>query len=455
MNNLNADNVNNAKLDMENKAVSVSLLSQQLKNCIEGSFTKIYVKGEIGACKQHSSGHTYFSLKDEHSVIDCVRWRGQSSNVKLEEGMQVIIIGKVTTYGARSKYQLIVQDIICIGAGNLLIMLEKLKQKLRLEGVFDHQKRLKMPFIPQKIGIVTSLTGAVIRDMIHRLRERMPMHVIIYPVNVQGDGAETEIISAIKYLDNNNDVDLIIIARGGGSMEDLWTFNDEGIARTVAKAKTPIISAIGHETDTTLIDYAAFRRAPTPTAAAEIISPNRLDILQSLDSSKIRLKTILGHTLEAKTLQLQVLSGKLPKIDDYINQYYQRLDEIQARSIKTLNARISQSITKLQSQYNLFHVHMKNNLERNFQRLSGLTELLNSLCHKNVLARGYAIIKNENNTKVIAKKAGVSKVANIHFIDGYVRAVIEKGQSTNQSMTRNNNKKAKLETKDQDQLSLF
>mgnify|MGYP001421048880 FL=1 len=265
---------------------SVSELSSALKIIVEKTFTRVKIRGEVFGFKEAASGHLYFSLKDENATLDSVCWRGTAARLGIapEDGMEVVVTGRITTFSGRSKYQIIVESLELAGEGALLKLLEDRKRKLANEGLFDEGKKHKIPFIPESIGIVTSPTGAVIKDILHRLSERFPRRTLLWPVKVQGEGSAAEIAAAIHGLNTLavNKPDLIIVARGGGSLEDLWTFNEESVVRAAANSRIPIISAVGHETDWTLIDLVADVRAPTPTAAAELAVPVRVEVLSKL-----------------------------------------------------------------------------------------------------------------------------------------------------------------------------
>ena len=260
---------------------TVSELSGAVKRVIEGEFGLVRVRGEVGRVSRPASGHLYFDLKDDRSVIAAISWKGQLAKMQTrpEEGMEVIATGKMTTFPGQSKYQLIVDDVVPAGAGALMAMLEKRKAALGAEGLFDAGRKKPIPYLPSVIGVVTSPSGAVIRDILHRLRDRFPRHVLIWPVAVQGQACAAEVAAAIRgfnALEPGGPIprpDLLIVARGGGSLEDLWGFNEEIVVRAAAASRIPLISAVGHETDTTLIDYAADLRAPTPPAAAELAVP--------------------------------------------------------------------------------------------------------------------------------------------------------------------------------------
>ncbi len=266
---------------------SVTELSGAVKRAIEGEFGHVRVRGEVGRVSRPRSGHIYLDLKDDRSVISGVVWKGVSARLEQqpEEGMEVIATGRLTTFPGQSKYQIVIEDIRPAGVGALMAMLEKRKALLAGEGLFDDARKRPLPYLPEVIGVVTSPSGAVIRDILHRLRERFPRKVLIWPVAVQGKGCAPEVVRAIEGFNRMKPggamprPDLLIVARGGGSVEDLWGFNEEAVARAAAASDIPLISAVGHETDTTLIDFVSDRRAPTPTAAAEIAVPVRMELL--------------------------------------------------------------------------------------------------------------------------------------------------------------------------------
>lgn len=313
---------------------TVSELSGAVKRVIEGEFGLVRVRGEVGRVSRPASGHLYYDLKDDRSVIAAITWKGQAGRltVRPEEGMEVIATGRMTTFPGQSKYQLIVEDLAPAGAGALMAMLEKRRAALQAEGLFDATRKQAIPFLPGVIGVVTSPSGAVIRDILHRLRDRFPRHVLIWPVAVQGEKCALEVAAAIRgfnALPADGPIprpDLIIVARGGGSLEDLWGFNEEIVVRAAAASRIPLISAVGHETDTTLIDFAADRRAPTPTAAAEMAVPVRLDLLAQLDGQGARLARGIAQGLGLRGQRLRDLGRALPRLDTLTTGAAQRLD---------------------------------------------------------------------------------------------------------------------------------
>src|SRR5438309_3036611 len=314
---------------------TVSELSQALKRSFEENFSHVRVRGEISGYKRHSSGHCYFALKDAEAVLDAVCWRQTAIRLPIrpEDGMEVVCTGRLTTYPGRSKYQLVVDSIALAGIGALLRILEERRQRLAAEGLFAAERKKKLPFLPEVIGIVTSPTGAVIRDILHRLADRFPRRVLLWPVAVQGEGAAAQIAAAIHGFNRLaaggpvSRPDLLIIARGGGSLEDLMPFNEEIVVRAAAASVIPLISAVGHETDTTLIDHASDRRAPTPTAAAEMAVPVRLDLIAELGGKSSRPSGGPSRLFGERRLHLAGLARGLPDSHDLIGAAAQRLDD--------------------------------------------------------------------------------------------------------------------------------
>ena len=307
---------------------TVSELSTSIKRIIEDNFDYIRLKAEVGRVSKPKSGHIYLDLKDDTSVISGIIWKGSVNklNILPEEGLEVVCTGKVTTYAGQSKYQIIIENIEPYGVGALMALLEKRKEKLLKENLFDDNFKKQIPFLPKRIGVITSPTGAVIRDILHRIEDRFPVNITVWPVKVQGDSSPEEIIDAIEgfhLLDQSNleKPDVIIIARGGGSVEDLWGFNDEALVRKVFDSKIPIISAIGHETDTTLIDLVADLRAPTPTAAAEMAVPVRKILITSVEDSYERIKNYINNKIEFEERSLLLLDKAIPKIEVMLKNY--------------------------------------------------------------------------------------------------------------------------------------
>lgn len=329
---------------------TVSELSSAVKRTIEDQFSLVRVRAEVGRVSRPASGHLYFDLKDDRSVIAAISWKGQVARMQIrpEEGMEVIVTGRMTTFAGQSKYQLIVEDVAPAGLGALMAMLEKRREELQGEGLFDASRKKALPFLPKVIGVVTSPSGAVIRDILHRLRDRYPCHVIIWPVVVQGQGAAAQISQAIhgfNQISSGGPIprpDVLIVARGGGSIEDLWAFNEEIVVRAAAASDIPLISAIGHETDTTLIDYAADRRAPTPTAAAEWAVPVRHELIAKIDNMAARLSNSISQRLLARGQSLRDMMRALPRAERLLDAPRQRLDLAAGKSLGLLSLIISQ-----------------------------------------------------------------------------------------------------------------
>ena len=337
---------------------TVSELSGAVKQVIEGEFGLIRVRGEVGRVSKPASGHLYFDMKDDRNVIAAIAWKGQVAKMQVrpEEGMEVIATGRMTTFPGQSKYQLIVDDVAPAGAGALMAMLEKRRAALAAEGLFDPGRKKPIPYLPQVIGVITSPSGAVIRDILHRLRDRFARHVLIWPVAVQGQACASEVAAAIRGFNAllpGGPIprpDLIIVARGGGSLEDLWGFNEEAVVRAVAASVIPLISAVGHETDTTLIDYAADLRAPTPTAAAELAVPVRLDLVAGLDLQGARLSRALAQGLGLRGQRLRDLGRALPRLDGLLASPRQRLDGGVQRLAAALGLAVARKRARFEAQ---------------------------------------------------------------------------------------------------------
>ncbi len=307
---------------------SVTDLSLILKKYVEQGFAKVKIKGEISGFKKHGSGHSYFAIKDESSVLDAIAWRGSPFTVVPQDGLEVIATGRITTYPGRSKYQMIVEKLQAAGQGALMTLFLERKERLLKEGVFNQNRPL--PAFPKRIGVITSPTGAVIRDILHRLEDRFPVHVLVWPTLVQGPGSADQITAAIQGFNKLSDdmkPDVLMIARGGGSLEDLWSFNEENVVRAVFESRIPTISAVGHETDTTLCDFAADMRAPTPTAAAELATPVRSQLLTAIDGTHQRMHHHFITMLRFKWTTLQGLARMITHPNTILENMMQRLDD--------------------------------------------------------------------------------------------------------------------------------
>ena len=429
---------------------SVSELSSVLKRMIEGEFSNVRIRGEVGRVSKPASGHLYFDLKDDKSVIASVTWRGQASKLATqpEEGLEVVATGKITTFAGQSRYQMIVSEMSVAGVGALMAQLEKRKKKLESEGLFDKALKKEIPYLPEVIGVITSSSGAVIRDILHRLSDRFPRKVLIWPVSVQGEKCAPEVTAAINGFNKLTPggamprPDLLIVARGGGSIEDLWGFNEESVVRAVSESEIPLISAVGHETDTTLIDYASDLRAPTPTAAAEYAVPVRADLMGWLSSMDERRLRSLSSNLETKWQRLKDLSRGLPLPTELVAMQAQRLDSISDRlpralSIVSNNKRslLLQTSAGLRPQVlklklverteliNRFVKNIKSNMKIKIQHhqsaLEGLERIRQTLGYEATLRRGYTVVRDQDGKLVTSvKKAENKKVLEIEFQDG-------------------------------------
>ena len=324
---------------------SVSDASVLLKNVVETAFPEIRIRGELSQITHATSGHLYMTIKDDKSAINAIIWRGTPVNFKLEDGQEVIVTGHFTTYPARSNYQIVVNSIEMAGVGAILKMLEMRKQKLAAEGLFDTARKKALPRFPQTIGVVTSPTGAAFQDIQNRLRERFPVHVLLYPATVQGTTAAAEVTAGIEYFNKMNNVDVIIVARGGGSLEDLLPFSEEIVVRAAAASHIPLISGVGHEPDWMLIDFAADVRAPTPTGAAEMVVPTKISLVQELDNLTHRLKNAFAGQLINLKQRVANVNIKNPK--QILMEQSQHLDDIAKTMTLIINAKMQNARQKL------------------------------------------------------------------------------------------------------------
>ncbi len=418
-------------------ALSVGELSSKLKRMVEGEFGHVRLRGEISGYKRATSGHVYMSLKDENAVIDAVMWKGAANTLPFQpqDGVEVIATGRLTTFPGRSKYQIVVERMELAGAGALMALLEKLKAKLAGEGLFDRDRKKALPFMPPVIGVVTSPTGAVIRDILHRLEDRCPTHVIVWPVKVQGEGSAKEVAAAIQGFDAivpGGPVprpDLVIVARGGGSIEDLWSFNEEIVVRAVAECSIPIISAVGHETDTTLCDYAADLRAPTPTAAAEIAVPVLADLRLTVASHRQRTERCARRYVERGRERLDAMARLLPKRDQLLGPQRQRADEAGARLDRGLERRVTLARGGLdRAGAALRPAILERQVERGRDRLASTWRLVQSLNPDRILERGYARItaRPGGETLSSADAARAADTLTLRFRDGTVDVAVDR-----------------------------
>ena len=453
------------------KEYSVSELAYSLKQTVEDMYGHVRVRGELGRVTIAKSGHCYLDLKDNKSVINSILWKGTMNDltVKLEEGMAVICEGKLSTYPGRSNYQLIISSIQLAGEGALLALLEKRKKMFSDEGVFDSSKKIKLPYMPKSIGVITSPTGAVIQDILHRISERFPVNVILWPVLVQGDKAAKQISDAIMGFNSGLEIprpDLLIVARGGGSIEDLWCFNEEIVVRSASLSKIPIISAVGHETDWTLMDYVADYRSPTPTGAGEKAVPVLVDLKNNISELESRLFRSLSRNIKEKKIALA--SSKLPRIDSILAHPQQSFDLILAKMVKpkvifepfiqkfslisskipnieTLIDRQLSDLINLSSRLNEQPIKRNisvqeervtlifgritnaiiNKITNVSQKLSSDSQLLDAYSYQRVLDRGYVIV-DDGNGNIIRTKSQIQPNSEIvmSFSDGKINAII-------------------------------
>ena len=420
-------------------ALSVTELSMSLKRTIETSYGRVRVRGEISGFKRHASGHCYFSLKDEGACMDAVVWRSSAQTLAFrpEDGAEVIATGKLTTYPGRSKYQIVVERMELAGEGALMALLDKRRRALAAEGLFDAERKRRLPFMPRVIGVVTSPTGAVIRDILHRLEDRCPTHVVVWPVPVQGEGASTKVAQAIRgfgAIQPGGPVprpDLLIVARGGGSIEDLWAFNEEEVVRAAAESPIPLISAVGHETDTTLIDFASDRRAPTPTAAAELAVPVRAELMALVDDLGHRLASCLtAHARRARE-RLDLTAHRWPEPQALFAPIAQRVDDLVARMPRALAARAAHARADLSAVApRLRGELLTERISRAHDRLESLWRLAELAHPDRPLKKGFARVTDRaGKTLTHAAEANAARELTLHFGDGTVDATVGSGTS--------------------------
>ena len=412
-------------------ALSVSELSAALKRTVESAFDHVRVRGEISGFKRVASGHCYFTLKDDSACIDAVIWRGQAAAVRFapEDGIEVIATGRLTIYPARSRYQIVVERLELAGQGALMALLDKRRLALAAEGLFDADRKKRLPFAPRLIGVVSSPTGAVIRDILHRLEDRFPTHVLLWPVPVQGEGAAERIAAAVAGFNAMAEPpDLLIVARGGGSIEDLWAFNEEVVVRAVAGSAIPIISAVGHETDTCLTDFAADVRAPTPTAAAEIAVPVRAELLAQVRAFGTRAERCARRTLERGAEQLQALLRHWPERDALLMPQRQRLDELADRLPRALRGRLDRARAELGRAAGALRPNLLTSAHaRARERLDALWRVAQLAHPEKPLERGYAWVADRAGKALTsAAAANEARLLRLHFRDGTVDAAVER-----------------------------
>lgn len=409
---------------------SVSEISFAIKKMVETTFSHVRVKGEIFGCKRADSGHYYLSLKDENALLSAVCWKGVAMGlpVKPEDGLEVVATGKITTFAGKSSYQLVIEKMEVAGTGALLKLLEERKQKFAAEGLFDPAHKKPLPYLPAVIGVVTSPTGAVIRDIIHRVTDRFPSRIIVWPSLVQGEGAAEQVAAAINGFNRlaaGGAVprpDVLIVARGGGSLEDLWCFNEEVVVRAVYNSDIPIISAVGHETDTMLIDYAADVRAPTPTGAAEFAVPVKSELAAKLMLQGSRMINAVYRLYQENKNQLDGLARGIPNLEQILGDNVQKLDD----RVERLNLAFKNYLNLKQNALNLSEIkpfYITNIAAQKKEALQNLALRLESVSVESVLRRGFVWVKNQGGKTVYhADEARKSHSLNIIFADGSVKA---------------------------------
>ena len=397
--------------------LTVSELSGALKRTIEDAYGYVRVRGELGKVSYHSNGHVYFDLKDERACIAGVIWRSNAPRIRLrlEAGLEVVITGRITTYPGRSQYQIVVETLEPAGLGALMALLEERRRKLAAEGLFDEARKQLLPYLPDVIGVITSPTGAVIRDILHRLADRFPRRVLLWPVKVQGDGSAAEVAAAIEGFNALVEggvlarPDLIIVARGGGSLEDLWSFNEEIVVRAAAASMIPLISAVGHETDVTLIDFVADRRAPTPTAAAEMAVPVRAELLIDIDSLARRALACWRRNQDARRAELRSAARALPDADAVLALPRQRLDHAALGLSRALraNAQIHRvAFSRIGGR--LAPQLLRTNVERRRERYAGMASRLRASVAANLDAYRTRIARQRERVARAAERGGLA-----------------------------------------------
>jgi exodeoxyribonuclease VII large subunit len=432
---------------------SVSEIAGLLKRTVEDAFPFVRVRGEISGLKFATSGHVYFDLKDDKAVLNAIIWKQTARLMKLrpESGLEVVATGRITTYPGSSRYQIIVEQLELAGAGALMAMLEERKKRLAAEGLFEAARKKPLPFLPEIVGVITSPTGAVIRDIMHRLNDRFPRRVLLWPVAVQGEKAAAEIAAAIRGFNafERNRPDVLIVARGGGSIEDLMAFNEEVVVRAAAASAIPLISAVGHETDTTLIDFASDRRAPTPTAAAEMAVPLRSELLnQTLDLDR-RVQRCFGKGMEDRRRHLTQLARVLPRADQLFAQPRQRFDHASDKLVSALRRNLQEHgkafakiAALLRPKPIATHIGVcGERAERLGQRLlrsqtariaqaqrhvESLSRLLGGVSYRGALERGFALVRgSDGRVRRRAAQVASGEALSLIFADGDIAAVAD------------------------------
>ena len=419
---------------------SVTEISKSIKQVLDDTFGYVRVRGEISGLKQAASGHVYLNLKDESAIINGIIWKSNVSRLSFQphDGLEVICKGRLTTgysdrYPGRSDYSIHIDSLMPAGEGALMALLEQRKKKFAASGLFDQIHKKHIPEYPHRIGVITSPTGAVIQDILHRIEERHPLNVILWPVPVQGDDSSELITQAIRGF-NNIDIeesikpDVIIVARGGGSIEDLWAFNEENIVNAVFESKIPIISAIGHETDTTLIDLVSDLRAPTPTAAAEFVTPVKSELYEVVRKAQKELDQNIEFSIDEKKQHFKLVDHKLPaNLKLFINTLNSNFLTISSRlNTKILREQLKSKIDTLNNYSNRIRISSKQYISSRIEKINSVSKLIESLSYKSVINRGYAVIRNSNK-KPVQKISDilVDNEINIELKDGILEGKID------------------------------
>ena len=412
---------------------SVTEISKSIKQVLDDTFGYVRVRGEISGLKQAASGHVYLNLKDESAIINGIIWKSNVSRLSFQphDGLEVICKGRLTTgysdrYPGRSDYSIHIDSLMPAGEGALMALLEQRKKKFAASGLFDQIHKKHIPEYPHRIGVITSPTGAVIQDILHRIEERYPLNVILWPVPVQGDDSSELITQAIRGF-NNIDIEesikpeVIIVARGGGSIEDLWAFNEENIVNAVFESKIPIISAIGHETDTTLIDLVSDLRAPTPTAAAEFVTPVKSELYEVVRKAQKELDQNIEFSIDEKKQHFKLVDHKLPaNLKLFINTLNSNFLTISSRlNTKILREQLKSKIDTLNNYSNRIRISSKQYISSRIEKINSVSKLIESLSYKSVINRGYAVIRNSN-------KKPVQKISDI-LIDNEINIELKDG----------------------------
>ena len=448
----------NVSAPAELPELTVSEISFEIKRFVETAFAKVRVRGEIFGAKKADSGHWYLTLKDDNAALSAVVWRGVASHlpIKPEDGLEVVASGKITTFAGKSSYQLVIDSMEVAGAGALLKLLEERKKAYAAEGLFDAVHKKAIPFLPKTIGVVTSASGAVIRDIIHRVRDRFPSHILLLPTPVQGEGAAEKIAQAIKDFNRLDEIsefpkpDVLIVARGGGSLEDLWPFNEDCVIRAVFGSQIPVISAVGHETDTMLIDYVADKRAPTPTGAAEFAVPVREELKLSVNNLEMRLKNGAVRYFIEKQNILTGLGRGIPNLEQILQEAIQKLDD-RIERLQVAFKNFIQNKTRQIELCGLKPFYIQNIVEKKQENINNLALRLSSVSPSSVLKRGFAWVKDEQGKTIYdVQQAQKTTKFEITFADGTVAA----SPDLHISVQGKQPKKAKNDDK-QKQISLF